>query len=523
MIPEHCKSVPISNLRNITKGFVDLANGRRKFGFSMRFVGNCTVTTFQPNNNTNGQNSTSKLLRVSSDLNLNNINDNSEPTNDEIQEMVFVTIAEQIENEMNENNDKTEKENVDFDEMNINIVEKFCRAIGALSLAPDLISETTTLAVHRQNPLMSRVFNLFSSARSKTRRDRRGTTTSTASLKQVQAVQRDMSAMPAAWKSFQLQHIHALVSVECWLVREALIAGQLEFDATNLYFVVDCDAINSHIVSQSRLIYQLAAVARCEVRPLGEHRQLLQSVDDAMRDKLTLVVTFVSSDSTPPLVVLLNDVESLPVVQEQLEHSVHAVKSASVERRSRTRAATLSACDDAAARLTLASSINSDTLPSGTLPLLLDNENLLDLTLMKQLYTFLPRALRTTTLELRYKMATHGASRHQIFAKQGSGCQLLVLRDAEAHVFGAFVSHAWTLDERAFYGSGSTFLFALRPRFAVFEWTRNNDYFLLCDDEQMCVGGDQSGAFGLCIQRDLLSGSTARCATFANRSLLTCD
>lgn len=62
---------------------------------------------------------------MSSDLNLNNMNDNSEPTSDEIQEMVFVTIAEQIENEMNENNDKTEKENVDFDEMNINIVVCF--------------------------------------------------------------------------------------------------------------------------------------------------------------------------------------------------------------------------------------------------------------------------------------------------------------------------------------------------------------------------------------------------------------
>jgi hypothetical protein len=465
-------------------------------------------------------------------------------TQEAFREMVFVTLSEQIDdtsiptsndNISDNNNSSNNSDTIGSargddasadDAENSLLVDKFCRALDALSLQPQLVRESTTLAVHRENPLISKVFNLFSSARNKRQRKRCATAShGTIAVAQASAVQSDASDLPAAWRSFQLQHIHALVSLRCRLVRQALVDGWLELDATNLYFVVNQRSLNAHIVDRARLVYRLAAVERAEVRPLSENSVLQHSDDDAGALALR-----VSLRDGADVWFVVDEPATLPVLHEQIENAVHTLKASSVELR-RARSATdverrqpSSSAAAAAAAAAASSSTQSflHSIASDNLPMLQSDTSLLDMSAMRQLYMFLPRALRTSVVELRYKMSIDGASRHTVLAKQSGGPQLLVLQDGDGNVFGAFLSHAWSTQERAFYGGGTTFLFGLRPNFNAYEWTRANHYFLLCDDEQCAVGGDESGCFGLQFDADLQHGTTQRCATFGNRALTTC-
>lgn len=98
-----------------------------------------------------------------------------------------------------------------------------------------------------------------------------------------------------------------------------------------------------------------------------------------------------------------------------------------------------------------------------------------------------------------------------------SGPVLLVLRDEDRQMFGAFSSSALRLS-KSFYGTGETFLFSFCPELKVFKWTGNNSFFVKGDTDSLMMGSS-SGQFGLWLDGDLYRGGSHPCATFNNEVL----
>ncbi|XP_039720218.1 TLD domain-containing protein 2 isoform X1 [Pteropus medius] len=136
-----------------------------------------------------------------------------------------------------------------------------------------------------------------------------------------------------------------------------------------------------------------------------------------------------------------------------------------------------------------------------------------------QLSLHLPSRVTGHPWRLAFSTSRDGFSLRSLYRQMEgrSGPVLLVLRDQDGQIFGAFSSAALRLS-KGFYGTGETFLFSFSPRLKVFKWTGHNSFFVKGDLDSLMMGSG-SGQFGLWLDGDLYHGGSHPCATFDNEVL----
>uniref|UniRef100_A0A8C6D2M0 TBC/LysM-associated domain containing 2 n=1 Tax=Moschus moschiferus TaxID=68415 RepID=A0A8C6D2M0_MOSMO len=138
---------------------------------------------------------------------------------------------------------------------------------------------------------------------------------------------------------------------------------------------------------------------------------------------------------------------------------------------------------------------------------------------MSQLSLHLPPRVTGYSWSLAFRTSRDGFSLQSLYRQMEghSGPVLLVLRDQDGQMFGAFSSSALRLS-KGFYGTGETFLFSFSPQLKVFKWTGSNSFFVKGDLDSLMMGCG-SGHFGLWLDGDLYRGGSYPCATFNNEVL----
>ncbi|XP_062858017.1 nuclear receptor coactivator 7 isoform X2 [Trichomycterus rosablanca] len=160
-----------------------------------------------------------------------------------------------------------------------------------------------------------------------------------------------------------------------------------------------------------------------------------------------------------------------------------------------------------------------DEEPLDMLSLLLDPSTLLEDTHVEKLAARLPARVQGYPWRLAYSTVVHGTSLKTLYRNlMDLDCPvLLVIKDMDNQVFGAFSTHPFKVTEH-YYGTGESFLYTFSPEIKVFRWTGENSYFVKGNLDSLQIGGG-GGHFGLWLDADLFHGTTSECTTFNNQSL----
>lgn len=87
------------------------------------------------------------------------------------------------------------------------------------------------------------------------------------------------------------------------------------------------------------------------------------------------------------------------------------------------------------------------------------------------------------------------------------GPTIVLIKDTDGNMFGAFTSTSWADSEGGWIGNGDTFVFAIKPKMAIFHATGKDDNIMyLSRSEGLGLGG-RVGRFGLSINPSLESGN----------------
>ncbi|KAJ8354092.1 hypothetical protein SKAU_G00216590 [Synaphobranchus kaupii] len=153
------------------------------------------------------------------------------------------------------------------------------------------------------------------------------------------------------------------------------------------------------------------------------------------------------------------------------------------------------------------------------LPVLKDHSELLEDAHIQRLDGHLPARTQGYPWRLVYSTAVHGTSLKTLYRNLAhiDSPVLLVIKDMDKQVFGAFSSHPFRVSDRC-YGTGETFLYSFRPELQVFRWSHKNSYFVRGHTDSLQMGGG-GGHFGLWLDADLFHGCSLACDTFHNQPL----
>ncbi|KAL2530273.1 TLD-domain containing nucleolar protein [Forsythia ovata] len=133
----------------------------------------------------------------------------------------------------------------------------------------------------------------------------------------------------------------------------------------------------------------------------------------------------------------------------------------------------------------------------------------------------LPNIVKGCQWILLYSSVRHGISLRTLIRKSASlsGPCLLITGDKQGAVFGGLLECPLKpTAKRKYQGTNQTFVFTTiygEPR--LFRPTGANRYFYLCLNDLLALGGGAN--FGLCLNEDLLSGTSGPCETFGNLCL----
>lgn len=142
-----------------------------------------------------------------------------------------------------------------------------------------------------------------------------------------------------------------------------------------------------------------------------------------------------------------------------------------------------------------------------------------------ELYEFfescLPNIVKGCQWVLLYSTLKHGISLRTLIRKSAelSGPGLLIVGDRQGAVFGGLLDCPLKpTPKRKYQGTNQTFVFTTvygQPR--LFRPTGANRYYYMCLNDLLGLGG--GGNFALCLDGDLLTGTSGPCDTFGNQCL----
>mmetsp|Transcript_116160 Transcript_116160/g.339728 ORF Transcript_116160/g.339728 Transcript_116160/m.339728 type:complete len:401 (+) Transcript_116160:190-1392(+) len=143
------------------------------------------------------------------------------------------------------------------------------------------------------------------------------------------------------------------------------------------------------------------------------------------------------------------------------------------------------------------------------------------------LLDYLPIGLRlpgAVEWVLRYTPKAHGVSMETLYRNLADREKsILLVEDAEFHLFGGFAPAAWEPCHGRFYGSGEAFVFSFgrlggEPEVRAYTWTSRNGCFMYADHELLAMGGGD-GRHAVRVRSDLLRGCSSPTATYGNPTL----
>uniref|UniRef100_A0A0D6R5F1 TLDc domain-containing protein n=1 Tax=Araucaria cunninghamii TaxID=56994 RepID=A0A0D6R5F1_ARACU len=159
--------------------------------------------------------------------------------------------------------------------------------------------------------------------------------------------------------------------------------------------------------------------------------------------------------------------------------------------------------------------------PVPSLPDLSDDSSFLSVDLREFVNASLPTVVKGCQWVLLYSTQKHGISLLTLIRKSADlpGPCLLVTGDMQGAVFGGLVNGPLKpTPKKKYQGTNQSFVFTTiygEPR--LFRPTGANRYFILCMNDMLALGG--GGNFALCLDGDLLNGTSGPCDTFGNSCL----
>ncbi|KAI3868845.1 hypothetical protein MKW92_030222 [Papaver armeniacum] len=154
-------------------------------------------------------------------------------------------------------------------------------------------------------------------------------------------------------------------------------------------------------------------------------------------------------------------------------------------------------------------------------PNLSDESSFISSDLQEFLHSTLPNIVKGCQWVLLYSTLKHGISLRTLLRKSGElpGPCLLIVGDMQGAVFGGLLECPLKpTAKRKYQGTNQTFVFTTiygQPR--LFRATGANRYYYICLNDLLAIGG--GGNFALCLDGDLLHGTSGPCETFGNLCL----
>lgn len=175
------------------------------------------------------------------------------------------------------------------------------------------------------------------------------------------------------------------------------------------------------------------------------------------------------------------------------------------------------------------STSSSDTFEDATeshnversMPYLTEGSSFITLDLYEFLLSSLPNIVKGCQWVLLYSTIKHGISLRTLIRRSAdlAGPCLLIVGDKQGAVFGGLLECPLKpTPKRKYQGTNQTFVFTTiygEPR--LFKPTGANRYFYLCLNDLLALGG--GGNFALCLDGELLTGTSGPCDTFGNLCL----